>query len=101
MGVDLIYPRSKGCCDEPWNLQSGCPFCELGERAIIANNALAVLIHDRFPATAGHLLVVPRRHVADFFELRRPEQNAISDLLEHARSHVLRTQSDVSGFNWA
>jgi len=46
------------------------------------------------PAIApGHVIVVPRRHVADFFELTAGEQAAVLELLNTARRIVQEKHS--------
>jgi ATP adenylyltransferase len=79
--------------------ETGCPFCDLGERKVVAENPLAFLIEDAFPVTNGHLLAIPRRHVGDFFELRQPERNALHRLLEEGRALLLKAEPAVEGFN--
>jgi diadenosine tetraphosphate (Ap4A) HIT family hydrolase len=76
-----------------------CPFCAIGERSIIAENSLAYLIEDGFPVSVGHLLAIPRRHVADYFSLRQPELNAIQRLLNEGQRYVQRQHPEVAGFN--
>jgi hypothetical protein len=39
--------------------EPGCPFCELDDGKLVAENPLAVLIHDGFPVTDGHMLAIP------------------------------------------
>ena len=63
-----------------------CPFCPPKEREILETHALAVAISDSFPLTPGHALVVPRRHVASFFELTAEERLAILELLDRAKA---------------
>jgi diadenosine tetraphosphate (Ap4A) HIT family hydrolase len=41
--------------------------------------------YDRYPVSEGHVLVVPFRHVPDFFDLNREEQSALLGLLTRAR----------------
>ena len=69
-----------------------CPFCDLPPERIVAENALALATPDAFPASPGHTLVVPRRHVASWFDATPAEQEAIlalvarvKDELEHDR----------------
>lgn len=46
------------------------------------------------------MLAIPRRHVADYFDLHQPERNAIQRLLEDGRLRLLaRQQPKVAGFN--
>lgn len=54
-----------------------CPFCSLDAERIVVQNELALAFYDAFPVTPGHILVVPRRHIADYFELSPEEQAAV------------------------
>jgi diadenosine tetraphosphate (Ap4A) HIT family hydrolase len=62
-----------------------CPFCPIKDREILADHPLAAAITDSFPLTRGHTLVVPRRHVASFFELTAEERSAMLGLLDEAK----------------
>lgn len=42
-----------------------CPFCTM--EGAIFQNGLAHVRHDKYPVNPGHLLVIPKRHVSDFF----------------------------------
>lgn len=75
-----------------------CPFCPPKEREIIASHALAVAVSDSFPLTKGHSLVVPRRHVASFFELTSHERLAMLALLDEAKAAIDR-QHGPDGYN--
>ena len=65
----------------------------------MAENAVAFAIRDSFPVTALHTLVIPRRHVADYFELHDSEVRAIHRLLEGLRQSSGRPMTLVAGFN--
>ena len=75
-----------------------CPFCPAKQREIIASHALAVAVADSFPLTKGHSLIVPRRHVASFFELTPDERLAILGLLDEAKA-ALDRQHAPDGYN--
>jgi diadenosine tetraphosphate (Ap4A) HIT family hydrolase len=49
--------------------------------------------------TSGHTLVVPKRHVADYFGLTREELVACDDLLHVCRRETMATDRTVEGFN--
>jgi diadenosine tetraphosphate (Ap4A) HIT family hydrolase len=62
-----------------------CVFCSLPLERIVAKNDLAIVIRDAFPVSAGHTLVIPRRHVASYFETTAEERLAMFELLEGAK----------------
>lgn len=75
-----------------------CPFCPIKDREILAEHPLAAAITDSFPLTQGHTLIVPRRHIASFFELTTNERLAMLGLLDQAKA-TLDTKYSPSGFN--
>lgn len=64
-------------------MSAACPFC--GVTDVLMENGLAVAIRDRYPASPGHLLILPRRHVADWFDLTADERLAMLALADRAR----------------
>ena len=73
--------------------------CELCTAAdVIAEDALAYARYDSNPLCRGHVIVVPRRHVADFFEMTAAEQDAVMKLLLAARRIVAEKHSP-EGYN--
>lgn len=64
-----------------------------------AENELAYAIRDGYPVTRLHTLVIPKRHVASYFELGRPEANACNGLLEALRDEICQWNDTVSGFH--
>jgi diadenosine tetraphosphate (Ap4A) HIT family hydrolase len=43
--------------------------------------------------------VIPKRHVAEMFDLSRPETNAYNELLRTAKRDIEKTDPKVAGFN--
>ena len=76
-----------------------CIFCNIDNTRIIAENELCVAIGDAFPVTENHTLVIPKRHVADYFDLHQPERNAIEAMLHEQRELILEHDKTVTGFN--
>jgi len=73
--------------------------CELcTPEAVLAENTLAYARHDNHALSRGHVIVVPRRHVADFFDMDGAEQAAVLELLNHARKLVQEKHSP-DGYN--
>jgi ATP adenylyltransferase len=80
---------------------SSCPFCGIAEAQTVAANPLAFALFDIAPVTPLHMLVLPRRHVADYFDLTGEEQAAIAALLAECRNGILARDATVEGFNIA
>ena len=73
--------------------------CELCQPAdVLLENALAFARYDSNSLSRGHLLVIPRRHVADFFAMTIEEQGAVLDLLRRAQLRV-QAQFQPDGYN--
>lgn len=76
-----------------------CPFCRIDASNIVAANRLAIAIRNLNPVTPLHTLILPRRHVASYFDLTREEAMAVNELSKSLRDGVLATDSEVEGFN--
>lgn len=79
---------------------SPCIFCdklETGE--ILLKNELAFAVQDAYPVTPGHTLVLPIRHVADYFDLTERERNAIDKIIRMRRTLLLEKDRAILGFN--
>lgn len=79
--------------------QEVCPFCSLDghERVFYSDDAI-VALWDGFAVSPGHALIVPRRHVATWFDATAEEHGALLRGLEIARAAALeRYRPD--GFN--
>jgi diadenosine tetraphosphate (Ap4A) HIT family hydrolase len=126
--IDHIVPRARGGSDDLSNFQAlcitcntnkrdrddtdfrgvlasyqdrfpGCPFCDLDQGRVIAKNELCYAIRDGFPVAPLHTLIIPKRHVADYFNLYQPELNAIHQMLGEQRADILKQDGTVTGFN--
>lgn len=76
-----------------------CPFCDMPVRRVIMENAHAYAVRDGFPVTEGHSLVIPKRHVSDYFRLTRDELLACDELIRRVRQTILAQDPTVAGFN--
>ncbi len=69
--------------------REACPLCAAIARMSPIDAAhLAVAIPDAFPVSPGHTLILPRRHVADWFDLGSEEQAAIVALAGRVRERI-------------
>jgi ATP adenylyltransferase len=76
-----------------------CIFCQIAPVAVALENDLAFAIPDGFPVTPLHALVIPKRHVPDYFSLTETELLACHELLRLFRAKVLAEDLSVHGFN--
>jgi ATP adenylyltransferase len=79
--------------------QSGRLFCAVPGQRVVASNALAFEMMDKYPVAELHTLVISKRHVGSFFDLFEPEKRAINQLLEQARTKIVARDGSVKGFN--
>lgn len=71
-------------------MTAACVFCNLSPSRIILANDLAIAFRDGFPVSPGHTLVIPRRHVASFFDSTQEERTALFALLDAAKAGIDR-----------
>lgn len=75
-----------------------CPFCSLPKKRIVFESPAALVIRDLFPVSLGHTLIIPRRHVASFFETTKEERDQLVALLDAAK-RGLDEQLKPAGYN--
>jgi len=76
-----------------------CKYCGLRESEVFASNVMALAIAPEEPLTDGHLLIIPRRHVDDYFDLSDYEKGSIDALQEKVREELEEKDASIDGFN--
>jgi diadenosine tetraphosphate (Ap4A) HIT family hydrolase len=77
---------------------TSCVFCSLPTDRVLGHNEHAIWFRDGFPVSRGHSLVIPRRHIASFFEATADERSALLALLDAARAAAV-AEFQPDGFN--
>lgn len=77
----------------------GCPFCErLATGELLAGNDHAAAFFDKYPISAGHCLIVPRRHQGNLLALSDAEQSAVWSLVATVQQAIQASHSP-DGYN--
>jgi diadenosine tetraphosphate (Ap4A) HIT family hydrolase len=76
-----------------------CPFCNPDpSRELIAESRQVYSMYDGFPVSKGHALIIPKKHIANYFELTFNEQSACIFIL-NAVKKILNKKFNPDGFN--
>ncbi|HHX87977.1 MAG TPA: HIT family protein [Firmicutes bacterium] len=73
-----------------------CPFCQLTEPVL--SNHLAMAVEDNFPASPGHMLIIPRRHILTIDQATGEEAMALFKLLKEVKV-IIQDRYGADGFN--
>ncbi|WP_392532439.1 bifunctional class I SAM-dependent methyltransferase/HIT family protein [Nostoc sp. C117] len=76
-----------------------CIFCNPRKNLkLLTESATAYAIFDGYPLSKGHVLVIPKRHVSNYFELPFKEQSACWFMVNKVQE-IIRTKFEPDGFN--
>jgi diadenosine tetraphosphate (Ap4A) HIT family hydrolase len=78
------------------NEATSCELCSWQD--VLVENALAYVRYDNNSLSRGHVLVVPKRHVASFFDMTAQEQAAVLALLGDIQKSIQK-QYSPDGYN--
>ncbi len=67
-------------------------------RELIVESATAFAFYDKFPVSSGHALIVPKRLIANYFELSFKEQAACW-IMANKVKEILQSKFQPNGFN--
>ena len=76
-----------------------CLFCNAKESGIAAENQFAYASYDSYPVSDFHCLIIPKRHVKDYFEMSDEELLACNDLITEIKNEILAKDKTVKAFN--
>jgi len=81
------------------NLTDECLFCNKKKQKIIYTTELVYVVRDSFPVTKYHSLIIPHRHISDFFDLNKDELRDLSETLKKERQSLLSLDNKITAFN--
>ena len=76
-----------------------CLFCNTKLSGIAHENDLAYASYDTYPVSKHHCLIIPKRHIKNYFEMNNDELIACNDLIKIIKKEILDQDQSVKGFN--
>ena len=76
-----------------------CLFCDSKKSGIAHENDLAYASYDSYPVSDHHCLIIPKRHIKDYFDMTNDELIACNDLIQIVKNEILNKDVNVKGFN--
>ena len=76
-----------------------CLFCNVNESGCVHENNLAYASYDSYPVSDYHCLIIPKRHIKDYFDLSKEELIACDELIKTVKDEIMFKDKSVKGFN--
>jgi ATP adenylyltransferase len=107
-----IWPNERDVIESPHRLQyvrrviqpKGCVFCQAAKgqpsaaSLVLFSQRRMMVMLNKYPYNNGHLLVIPKRHIAEFEKLSDKELIAMQMLTKHSLK-ILKKVYNPHGFN--
>ena len=76
-----------------------CLFCNSEKSGCAHENELAYASNDTYPVSVYHCLIIPKRHIKDYFDLSNEELIACNKLIKIVKKEITNKDTSVKGFN--
>ena len=76
-----------------------CLFCNTDNKEYIFENDLAFATFDSYPVSKFHVLIVPKRHVKNYFELSNDEFVACNKMIMLSKNKIEQEDQTIEGFH--
>ena len=76
-----------------------CLFCNVKESGCARENDLAYASYDSYPVSKHHCLIIPKRHIKNYFDLSNEELIACNNLIKIIKNEIIDKDKAVKGFN--
>ena len=76
-----------------------CLFCNIDKNECAYENNLSYASYDSYPVSKHHCLIIPKRHIKDYFDLSNDELIACNELIKIVKQEILSKDQSVIGFN--
>jgi diadenosine tetraphosphate (Ap4A) HIT family hydrolase len=75
-----------------------CIFCNIEKERIITDNELAYAIYDKFPVNKGHILIIPKKHYKEYFDVDEQIKNELWKLVDKCKE-IVDEKYNPDGYN--
>ena len=76
-----------------------CLFCNVPSSEHIFKNNLAFSTFDSYPVSKYHALIIPKRHVENYFDMSEEEVVSCNKLIKKMKNKIQKLDPTVEGFN--
>ena len=76
-----------------------CIFCDTQGQKIIFENNFVYSTYDSYPVSKFHSLIIPKRHIDNYFNLSENELLDINQLILKIKNEIVRKDKSVIGYN--
>ena len=76
-----------------------CLFCNVPSSEYIFKNNLAFSTFDFYPVSKHHALIIPKRHVENYFDMSEEEVVSCNKLIKKMKNKIQKLDPTVEGFN--
>jgi ATP adenylyltransferase len=76
-----------------------CLFCDSKNDELLEEGGLCYARRDGYPVSEHHTLIIPKRHVASYFDLSEDEVIDMFRMARQMREQIEQLDAMVSGFN--
>ena len=76
-----------------------CLFCNVPSSDYVLENNLAFSTFDSYPVSKYHALIIPKRHVENYFDMSEEEVISCNKLIKKMRNKIQELDPTVDGFN--
>ena len=81
------------------NPNNPCIFCDTQRQKIIFENKLIYATYDSYPVSKFHSLIIPKRHIDNYFKLSKEELISINQIIHKIKNEIDDKDKSVKGFN--
>ena len=76
-----------------------CLFCNIKQSGCAHENDLAYASYDSYPVSKHHCLIIPKRHIKNYFDLSNEELIECNNLIKIIKNEIIDKDKAVKGFN--